>query len=79
MTLAIAAGVFGQSLDFHSLYYLDSICAKNKIKDFRKLQTVVLVQLFLWERAHSQHKRSRTRTHGVVATWCTLSECLSPV
>ena len=43
MTLAITAGVVGQSLDFHSLYYLDSICAKNKIKDFRKLHTVVLV------------------------------------
>ena len=43
MTLAIAAGVVGQSLDFHCLYYLDSICAKNKIKDFRGLETVVLV------------------------------------
>ena len=43
MTLAIAAGVVGQSLDFHGLYYLDSICAKNKIKDFRGLETVILV------------------------------------
>ena len=77
MTLTIAGGVVGQSLDFHSLYYLDSICAKNKINIFRELQTVVLVELFLWEKAHSQHKRSRARTYGVVAAWCTLSACLS--